>query len=256
VDLELCLMSNLFGWAVLHGKVEVNPFTVRPKFRAKTIQHCREFMPQDAKELHALARVLMEDPRSEALGWQLLLEAMTGCRTNEILKLRWDAKNRYEAGFIEGDWLWLNRSKGGINPFVQIHPALKETLEAMRKWHQLRHPNSPWFFPGDKEGQPLSPASLTCALRRIAPLISKAKRTSHGLRAYYVTVRRSMGISDAQIAAEIGDKSGAAIIVHTYGAIPPNWYGAVKMDWMTDEPAWKVIGIPENITTLPKAACA
>lgn len=251
VDLELCLMSNLYRWAYLQGKVESNPFTIRPKFRAKVVRHCRESMPADATELHALARVLFEDPGSEVLGWQLLFEAMTGCRTNEVLKLRWDAKSRYEPGFIEGEWLWLNRSKKGINPFVQIHPALKELLAQMRQWHQAKHPESPWFFPGKNPGQPSSTSSLTCALRRIAKLVGQGRRTSHGLRAYYVTVRRSQGISDAQIAAEIGDKSGAAIIVHTYGAIPPNWYGSVQMDWMTKEPAWAVLGMAPNVTTLP-----
>ena len=42
-------------------------------------------------------------------------------------------------------------------------------------------------------------------------------------------MRRSQGASDGQIAAEIGDTTGAAIIASTYGAIPPNWRGRAGM---------------------------
>jgi hypothetical protein len=59
--------------------------------------------------------------------------------------------------------------------------------------------------------------ALWRALKRM-----KSGVTSHGMRAYYVTVRRSQGIKDGQIAAEIGDKSGVALIVSTYGDLPPN----------------------------------
>jgi integrase len=252
IDMELGALNSLLKWAVATGRTENNPLAGgRPRFRPKTIKHCRDFMPLDANELHALAAHFFEERQSEALGWQLLLEAMTGCRTSEILRMRWDARHRGEAGFIEGDWLWINRSKGGVKPFVTLHPALAQCLEALKRWRAWRYPKSPWWLPG-RNGKAVAIHSLNHALNRASKLISNAHRTSHGLRAYYVTVRRSQGISDAQIADEIGDKTGAAIIVSTYGAVPPNWRGSAALSWLpTDgEPAWQVLAMPDNLVTL------
>jgi hypothetical protein len=73
------------------------------------------------------------------------------------------------------------------------------------------------------------------------------------LRAYYVTVRRSQGVGDGQIADEIGDSSGAATVVQSYGGIPPNWRGAAGLTWMPKgEPAWKALKMPENVIPLAK----
>jgi integrase len=223
-------------------------------------------MPISGTELHNLARYFFERSQSEVLGWQILLEAMTGCRTSEILKLRWDAKHRGEAGFIEGDWLWISRSKGGVKPFCQIHPALKETLRWLKAWRNARHPESPWFLPSSRKTNgaprknrvtgilPVALKSLTHALADAGKKVAGAKRTSHGLRAFYVTVRRSQGITDAQIADEIGDKSGASIITSTYGAVPPNWRGAAKLSWMPGKgckPAWESLGgMPSGMRTV------
>ena len=43
--------------------------------------------------------------------------------------------------------------------------------------------------------------------------------TPHGLRSYFVTQARQSGLTDAEIAALIGDKTGPAIIATTYGDI-------------------------------------
>jgi integrase len=258
VDLELATLSTILHWAVIHGYLESNPLASgRPKFRGKTVRHCRDCMPVDANELHALAAHLFSERRSEVLGWQLLLEAMTGCRTIEVLRLRWDATG-HRAGHIEGDWLWLDRAKGGVTPYVQIHPALRQLLDALRAWHERRRPKSPWFLPGLRNGgkDPVESCSLTHALKVIGPLIAKGHRTSHGLRAYYVTARRSQGIADAVIAAEIGDRTGASIIATTYGEVPPNWTGGKQLGWLPDgEPAWTRINYGMQEGMQPKT-CA
>ena len=46
--------------------------------------------------------------------------------------------------------------------------------------------------------------------------------TPHGLRPYFVTRARESGLSDAEIAMLIGDKTGPAIIAHTYGDVRPD----------------------------------
>lgn len=258
VDMELGTLCNVLGWAVDTGKLDAHPLTTRTKFRdSKKVRHCRDCMPVDAAELHTLARNLFEDPRSEVLGWQLLLEAMTGCRTSEILALRWDAKEIRpevgEPGLIKDGFLHLLRAKGGVNPKVEIHPDLADTLEALKQWRIAREMTaSPWFIPSYRvPGQPVDPSALCHALKRIAPLLlgKGHPRTSHGLRAYYVTARRSQRIPDAQIAAEIGDRTGAAIIASTYGGLPEIFQrkDAKPMGWAAKEPAWTVLDLPDNL---------
>jgi hypothetical protein len=46
--------------------------------------------------------------------------------------------------------------------------------------------------------------------------------TPHGLRSYFVTQARQSGLSDAEIAMLIGDKTGPAIIAQTYGDVRPD----------------------------------
>lgn len=264
IDMELGTLTNVLAWAVETNKLEKNPLAEgRAKFwDRKNMRHCRDCMPVNAEELHALARALFEDRRSESLGWQLLLEAMTGCRTREILRLRWDAKQIKvdswgqpvgEPGFIQGGFLHLHRAKGGVNPKAQIHPDLQDTLDAMRQWRISRgYGNSPWFIPSNVDPQKVvAKCSLTHSLMRLAPKIAGEgqARTSHGLRAYYVTARRSQRIPDAQIAAEIGDKTGAAIIASTYGGLPEIFQSkdAKPLGWAAQEPAWAALDLPQNL---------
>jgi hypothetical protein len=46
--------------------------------------------------------------------------------------------------------------------------------------------------------------------------------TPHGLRSYFVTQARQSGLSDAEIAMLIGDKTGPSIIARTYGDVRPD----------------------------------
>jgi integrase len=245
VDMELSTLSTALHFAVLQGLTPYNPLAgSRPRFyQASKARHCREFAPASGDELHALATAMFESAKSEVLGWQLLVQAMTGTRTSEVLRLRWDAKAK-EPGFIEGEWLWLRRSKGGVNPFAVVHPALRKCMAALAAWRKRRFPSSPWYFPSpDDPTRHVDKSALAHALLRVGPVVCQAKRTAHGLRAFFVTVRRSAGISDAQVAAEIGDRTGAAIIASTYGAIPPNWRGGAELDFMPakGKPAWNTL---------------
>jgi integrase len=180
----------------------------------------------------SLARALADDPRGEVLAWQLIFSALTGCRTSEILRLRTDAAPR-KPGFIEGDWLWIERSKNGVNPFVVIHPDLRAAIAGHRQWLAAKSPQGQgaWWFPSPrKPGAAVEATSLIQAMTRIVGALGLDKRTPHGLRAYFVTVRRSQGISDGQIAAEIGDKT-TSLISTTYGQVPPGWKGGPDLTW-------------------------
>ena len=213
-----------------------------PRFHSQSdVHHCREFQPENADELHSIAATLFSERSSEALAWQLLFEAYTALRTSEILKLRMDADGFGKAGFVDPeDNLHVHRVKRGINPFVHCHDGLKALRKAHAIWHAIRYPENPYFIPGKLPGQPASRRSLAHALHRLRKAIGR-KITSHGMRAFYVFVRRSWGIDDGLIAVELGQGSGAGLIATTYGGVPPNWRsgGGPKLTWLPKgDPAW------------------
>lgn len=246
VDLEEACLSSMLRWAARNSRatgVTHNPIgSDRPRHRrAEQIRHCRECMPANAAELHALAGALFDEPKSESLGWLVLLEALIGQRVSELLHLRMDAQTEKEPGFISGRHLWLYRSQThkGTFPYADIHAALKDCLAAHRVWHQQRFPTSPWYFPSrvGHGAAAVESGSLSHALRRICPALGQPLRTSHGLRSYFVNVLRSQSKTDAEIALRIGHKSGGKLIVEVYGEILP-----YKLGWLPEngEPAWSI----------------
>jgi hypothetical protein len=232
----------------------VNPLgDKRPKYgpKEKDVRHCYQTAPLSGDELHNLARhlFLARGHRSEVLAFQLLFEAMTGLRRGEAVQMRWDATSRGQFGFIER-WKYLHvpREKGGVAPWVEIHPALKDLLLALKSWRDRRYPQSPWFFPScyDEGRDPVEDGALGKALAKAAEVVAQARRTTHGLRAFYVTVRRSQGVPDQIIACEIGHSTGGTTLVKAYGGVPKNWYmiDHPELSWMpsaNQPPAWAVL---------------
>jgi len=247
VDMELTTLSNAFLWACRKELVRSNPMSVyRPRYCSdKTIRHCREFMPNDADELHRIAELMFASLRSDTLGWQLLIEAATGLRTVEALKLRTDAQP-YQPGWITPDgkslYVWRAKNQQAVNPFVLIHEGLAAILKAHKRWKDERFPDSPWYFPSYKNPDNCVDNCALChSLRQKRETLGR-KITSHGLRAFYVTNRRSHGIPDVQIAWEIGHTSGGQTLAAVYGGAPPHWLAGdgPKMAWLpADKPAWE-----------------
>jgi hypothetical protein len=105
--------------------------------------------------------------------------------------------------------------------------------------------------PGRKReaNQPVTDEALSHALRRIC---KNRERTikPHGNRAFYVTVRRSWGVPDNQIAYEIGHSSGGSTLESVYGGVPPHWGKGEgpKMNWLPTnaKPAWNVLELDEH----------
>jgi integrase len=246
VEIEERALSAALRWAAKNQRktgVDRNPIAHdrTPHCAAAAVRHCRDVMPADADELHAIARALFGSRQSEVLAWQLLFEAMIGQRTSEILRLRMDAAAAYQPGFVGGNHLYLYRSRTskGTFPYIDVHAALRDCLAAHRNWHQERFSKSPWYFPSPfgAGAHAVLPCALTHALRRVTAAMELPHRTSHGLRSYYVNVLRSQGKLDAEIALRIGHKTGGKLIVQVYGEILP-----YKLTWLPEEgePAWSI----------------
>jgi integrase len=232
-EIDLQVLSSAFNWAVRGRKLRVNPIKQRERYQDPAdVVHCTEKMPMSAEELHDIAENL-----SPVFQHQCLLEAYTGGRTSEILKLRLDAAHR-TPGYYNEDYLWLDRSKGGINPYVVMHEPLKGLLEHIREYQAKNNPMSKYMLTGKDGIFPPSRDSLTQALRSTCKRMGLRHVCSHGLRAYYVRVCRSKGLSDTEIAIRLGQRSGVRLVETTYGMPEPNWIGQNKLDFVPkDAPA-------------------
>ncbi len=258
-DLELNTLKNALYWACRRELLKHMPLPSGwPSYCSeKLVQHCRNFMPRDAEELHKVAKLLFEDPRSESLAWQFLFEGYIGIRSKEVVMLRADAEPE-EPGWVteDGGSLRVHRGKGQemISPFAKVHDGLSETIKAWKAWKRNRYPTSPWYFPGRDGETPLSKGALAHALLRIRARIGRIIKP-HGLRAFYVTMRRSHGIPDNQISYEIGHTSGGRTLVQVYGGAPPHWQegGGPKWSWLPKENrAWDAIRKSSGMGKSPK----
>lgn len=245
IDFELLQVSKAFRWAVWNGYIDANPLTrfPMPRFQDVETQHCRDFCPESGDALHAAARKLFQGNFTrQVVGWQMLVEAFTGLRTSEALALQWNPKHG-QPGCIDGNVLFVRRSKHGQNPWVEIRPALRLLLQKFTRWRAATIPSSPIWFPNlTYSGVTDVPVNRTHISRLLRDI--KSGFTSHAMRAFYVTARRSEFVPDEVIAAEIGVASGAELIVEVYGALPPNWRistaGKVSFLPETTAPAWDV----------------
>lgn len=249
-DLELNTLSNALNFAVHEELIEENPILRRKRFqKSKHVVHCRERCPEDEDELHDVLGHLFSDPRSESVAWQYLFECTTGVRGVEAQQFKMDAHSDEPGGLTkDGGSLRVHHAKkreGCNNHFVTVTPDLKVILEAHRKWHEQRYPQSEWYFPGRGGQGLLSKGAVTHRLDELwEKKLTRKKFTSHGGRAFYVLVRRSQGAQDSQIAWEINHK-GTRTLEEVYGGVPESWRlgKGPNYSWIpkNGKPAWAKI---------------
>jgi hypothetical protein len=250
-DMELTVLSNALAWSKRKKKIDHNPIAERDKYHSfKDSRHAKSCCPTDAEELHETAKIFFSDPRSEVLGWQMLFEASSSLRTRETVCLGMNAE-KGDPGQITGESMLVKRGKKGDgtdNAYIHIHAEIKILLEAHKAWHEQRYPLSKFMFPGRSRDSMchVSEQALAKGLLRLHEDGTIRKFTSHGMRAYYVLVRRSWGIPDTQIAAEINHTGGVEALRISYGVIPPAWLEGKgpKITWLPKDPskyAWLAI---------------
>lgn len=261
IDLERNALRCLCAWALATERIPSNPFATFPRARTATaVVSCNQQMPATDDEFHLISRHLIGDgsPTPQLVaGAQLLLQGLTGLRPGEPGALRWDAQSgsqRHQPGYqhqvtLGGETkarLAVEREKGGMTPYVAIHSALAAFLTAWQSYHQAHWPQSPWWFPAPWDPTapmvPFGRSGESRLSRYVADAVEQLRlpyRRAHAWRAYYVRVRRSLDVSDGQIADELGERTGESIIRNTYGD-PDGIRGDGQFDWLpsTGKPAW------------------
>ena len=257
VDKDHQTISNVYQFAVVNRFYPHNPFAGRYKHyqRPELIKTARTRAPQSADQIHAVARELLGKVETESVGWVTLFAMFTGCRVSELLRLRMSAAHRapdqFDPGYVftrAGDddgtlprhFLMLGRrSKRGINPQIVIGTEFMDMIRAHQNWHRQRHPKSEWYFPRMHGKLPVDRWVTARQIARIAGELGYHRITPHGFRSFYNTKRRSEGISDEQIAFEMGDKT-VNLVQNKYAAAPDSWIGGHKLGWLplNGTPAW------------------
>lgn len=256
VDLDLVTLSNILRYGIFNGMLEFNHIrSGRPRYQ-ENVRHARVVMPESAEAIHKIAHELLSYHSSEINAWLAFFSEFTGCRTSELLRLRTDAKNKQDAGFIE--WLSENekkertddtvghlylgrRSKNGMNPWAKIGPEFAEMIRAFETWRKTRkrYRTSVWFFPNrfnNSDKGPLGPTTFGNAVARAAKILELPHITPHGFRAFYATKRLRDGARTIEIAAEIGDKTVS--LIETIYADNPD---GRKLWWVPEDslPTWQ-----------------
>jgi integrase len=216
VDLELVVLRNAFELAVRRGQLKTNPLTGRGHYNDKsTVRHCREVAPTPA----GLKRIVvwLDDHGHPHDGDLAEFLAYTGLRIGEAMQTQWHTVDWHE------DLLHVRRSKKGVFPFVLLLPELRRLLRRMK-----RKATGECLFPS-----PFDPSKTrddSCFRRRLAHACKELQLphvTPQGLRSYFVTQARQSGLSDAEIAQLIGDKTGPILIAQVYGDVRPDHLLAV-----------------------------
>ena len=217
VDHELDVLSCAFHLARRRGQVRVHPLIGRGKYvSAADVRHCRDAAPT-REELHHIEQWLRKKGEHEVADVCCFL-AYSGLRIGEALPVRWGNVN------WEEEVVKVVREKHGVNPWIALIEDLKILLRGMRQrrdtWQTETGLVSEYLFPSPFEPNRTRDAS---AIRHRLSAACKALKirhaTPHGLRSYYVTCCREAGLTDAEIAMLIGDKTGPAIIAQTYGDV-------------------------------------
>ena len=128
-------LSDAWGWRPSGS----NPCWGVPRFRVEKHERflTREVLYRLGEALRAAPAKRLASAHAAAA---IRLLVLTGCRRNEILRLRWDDLN-FDTGEMR-----LPDTKTGTR-MVPLTPAVARVFDGL-----ARTPGSPWVFPGRKKG--------------------------------------------------------------------------------------------------------
>lgn len=211
VDLELTALSNALALAVWQGRLKTNPIRERGPYADKSrVRHWREKAPTSRQLVQIVAWLEKNGHQQLADLTQYL--AHSGARIGEALQARWRAVNWAEY------MIHVKRSRKGLMPWVPILPEMQRLLARMKK----RRTGDLMFPSALNPNTALDPSAFRRLLGKACKKLGIRHVTPHGLRSFFVTQARQSGLTDAEIAQLIGDKTGPSIIAEVYGNVRPD----------------------------------
>jgi site-specific recombinase XerD len=187
------LLGGILTFAVSEGVIPTNPVhgVRKPPYQRRTAR----LTPEDYGKLgKALAAAEGEGINTTALAIVRLL-ALTGCRKNEVVALRWAEVDR------PGQALRLAETKEGAS----VRPAGAAALAILADLP--RKEGAEWVFPGERRDAPYG--GMKGAWRQILGLSGLEGVTPHTLRHSFASVAGDLGFSESTIAALLGHAAGS-----------------------------------------------
>jgi integrase len=211
VDLELTALSNALALAARRGRIKTNPIRERGAYTDKSrTRHWREMAPTSPELVRIVDWMAKNGHQQPADLTQYL--AYAGARIGEALKARWKSVNWAE------NMIHVERSKKGLMLWVPILPELQKPLARMKE----RATGDLMFPSALNPHTALDPSAFRRLLGKACKKLGIRHVTPHGLRSFFVTQARRSGLTDAEIAQLIGDKTGPSIIAEVYGNVRPD----------------------------------
>jgi integrase len=173
------LMRRLINYGIGRNLIDPTKFKIKlPKVNNQTTE---DLTPE---ELGRLLKALDDDVDTMAANL-MRLALYTGMRRGELLGLTWDAVD-FERGFIT-----IRDPKGGKDQTIPMNAAARAVLE-----NHTRDPESPWVFPGRREGKHATEMRKSINRIRKAAGLPEDFRPMHGLRHVYASMLASSGKVD------------------------------------------------------------
>lgn len=206
VNAELALLSSMLRTAAKWGIIESAPQVERLRATDKPIA----FLTED-EVAHFLAAA------EKHRGWHLwmLVALRTGLRRGEMLALRWScvdfdrqhvlvSRNYSERG-------GFGSPKGNRSRVVPLaSDVFRELLERRGEPDALVFPN--------RDGGPLSRASVACAVRRVCDLAGLTRVNVHALRHTFASLAVQKGVPLRQVGEWLGHASIQQTLVYSHFA--------------------------------------
>lgn len=185
-------LRSLYGWAAAAGYVDRDPTPALPRVRVPS----RE--PRPASEQRLNAALATSSDRDRLM---LMLGAYAGLRAAEIAGIRLED--------LRDNTVWV-RGKGDKVRRVPLHPRLALAMNhelAQRQrgqlgsGHRYGDASSPYLFPGQQPGSPITPGAVGRILKR------RLGERGHSLRTRFVTNLSENGVPVFVIQRLVGHSS-------------------------------------------------
>ncbi len=187
------LLGGILSFAVSEGVIAANP--ARGAKRPADNHRVRRLSAEEYRQLgKALADAQTEAETAQGIAGIWLL-ALTGCRSGEIINLKWDEVDE------EGSCLRLTESKEGAS----IRPAGQAVFEVLAQIEKKK--DCPYVLVPVRGDGPFG--SMARAWKRTFKRTQLTGVTPHTLRHSYASVAGDLGFTESTIAALLGHAAGS-----------------------------------------------
>ena len=206
----LRVISSLYTWAALRDKVnhDCNPARRMGRIKFKELPRSRLLTPDEIRRIEtAIENATMGDDARVALRVLML----TGCRLNEVLRLKWSDVD-FERGTV-----WLRDTKTGDHR-IALTDTVREILGGVERREDIE-----FIFPAKRGGHALNKPRADDLKRPWQEVCSRADLTEvhlHDLRHAWASTAIAAGVSPMVLSRAM--RHSSVKMTEIYSHLAPN----------------------------------